>query len=133
MFLVVIDANSKWLEVHLMKSTTSTATIEKLREIFTTHGLPVTVVSDNSPGVDETQRHQTHQNVTLHSASKSPAERAERVFKKAMEKMKEGTIRTRLSRFLFNYRITPHTTTGLAPAAADEKTSNAPGSGTTES
>lgn len=30
--------------------------------------------------------------------------------------MKEGTIRTRLSRFLFNYRITPHTTTGVAPA-----------------
>ncbi len=47
MFLVVIDAYSKWLEVHLMKSTTSTNTIEKLREIFVTHGLPATVVSDN--------------------------------------------------------------------------------------
>ena len=47
MFLVVVDAYSKWLEVHTMQSTTSTATIEKLREIFATHGLPGTVVSDN--------------------------------------------------------------------------------------
>lgn len=37
MFLVVINAYSKWLEVHLNKSNTSIATIEKLREIFITH------------------------------------------------------------------------------------------------
>ena len=47
MFLVVIDAYSKWLEVHCMRSTTSSATIGKLREIFATHGLPATLVSDN--------------------------------------------------------------------------------------
>ena len=44
---MVIDACSKWLEVHCMKSTTSSATIEKLREIFAIHGLPTTLVSDN--------------------------------------------------------------------------------------
>ena len=47
MFLVVVDAYSKVLEVHRMKSITSTATIEKLREMFATHGLPATLVSDN--------------------------------------------------------------------------------------
>ena len=47
MFLVVMDAYSNWLEVHRMKSMTSTATIEKLREMFATHGLPATLVSDN--------------------------------------------------------------------------------------
>ena len=47
MFLVVMDAYSKWLEVHRMKSITSTATIEKLREMFATRGLPATLVSDN--------------------------------------------------------------------------------------
>ena len=30
MFLILIDAYSKWLEVHLMNSTTSTSTIQKL-------------------------------------------------------------------------------------------------------
>ncbi len=31
--------------------------------------------------------------------------------------MKEGTVQTNLSRFLFNYRITPHSSTGMLPAA----------------
>ena len=47
MLLVIFDAYSKWLEIHCMKSTTSNVTIEKLREIFATHGLPETLVSDN--------------------------------------------------------------------------------------
>ena len=44
---MVIDAYSKWLEVHCMKSATSGAAIEKLREIFATPGLPATLFSDN--------------------------------------------------------------------------------------
>lgn len=44
MYLVVIDAYSKWIDVHMKKSTTSAATIEKLREIFATYGLPKNMV-----------------------------------------------------------------------------------------
>ena len=33
-----------------------------------------------------------------------------------MEKNTEGTIATRVARFLFAYRRTPHTTTGVTPA-----------------
>ena len=40
MFLLVIDSNSKWLEVELMPSITSEATIEKLREMFARYGNP---------------------------------------------------------------------------------------------
>ena len=47
MLLVVVDAYFKWLEVHRTKSFSSTATIIKLREMSATHGLPVTLVSDN--------------------------------------------------------------------------------------
>ena len=36
MFLVVVDVYSKWLDVHCMKSTTSTAAIEKMRNLCTT-------------------------------------------------------------------------------------------------
>ena len=32
-----------------MKTITTTQTIEKLREIFDTHGLPEIIVSDNGP------------------------------------------------------------------------------------
>ena len=34
MLLVAVDATSKWIETHIMSSTTSTATVNKLREIF---------------------------------------------------------------------------------------------------
>ena len=39
MFLVVIDAHSKWLEVHLMPTITAQATIQHLRAIFAWFGL----------------------------------------------------------------------------------------------
>ena len=49
MFLVIVDAHSKWLDVHLMKSITSARTIEKLRILFVNHGIPQKTVSDNGP------------------------------------------------------------------------------------
>ena len=47
MFLVVVDAHSKWIEVSIVNSATSVVTIQKLRSMFSTHGLPKVVVSDN--------------------------------------------------------------------------------------
>ena len=51
MLLVVVVSYSKRLEVHTMPSITSSQTIEKLRSIFATHGLPKTIVSDNGPSL----------------------------------------------------------------------------------
>ena len=47
MFLVVIDAHSKWIEAWPVHAATSSATIEKLRTSFAQFGLPETIVSDN--------------------------------------------------------------------------------------
>ena len=47
MFLVVVDAHSKWLEIEIVPSVTSAHTIAKLRCMFATHGPPQLVVSDN--------------------------------------------------------------------------------------
>ena len=47
MFLVVIDAHSKWIECLALSSCTSEITVESLRAMFATHGLPDCVVSDN--------------------------------------------------------------------------------------
>ena len=47
MCLVVVDAHSKWMEVSIVTSVTAAATIQNLRTMFATHGLPRTVVSDN--------------------------------------------------------------------------------------
>ena len=47
MFLVVVDAHSKWPEVILVSSTTSSLTIEVLRDLFARFGIPEQIVSDN--------------------------------------------------------------------------------------
>jgi hypothetical protein len=49
MFFIIMDAYSKWLKIVVMKNITTCTTIEKLQGIFTTHGLPEIVVSDNGP------------------------------------------------------------------------------------
>ena len=40
MFLLIIDAHSKWMDIHCVNSATSSLTIEKLRTTFASHGLP---------------------------------------------------------------------------------------------
>lgn len=47
MFLVIIDAYSKWIECKIMNSITSHNTIETLTTIFARHGLPDCVMTDN--------------------------------------------------------------------------------------
>lgn len=49
MFLVVVDACSKWPEVFIMNTTTSLRTIEVLRDLFARTGVPRQLVSDNGP------------------------------------------------------------------------------------
>ena len=124
MFLILIDAYSKWMEVFPMNTSTSSATIEKLRTVFATHGLPEKLVSDNGSCFTSEEfeqflvkngiKHVT--SAPYHPASNGLAERAVQTFKEGMKKMKEGSIETKVSRFLFKYRITPQTTTGVAPA-----------------
>ncbi len=45
--LVIVDASSKWIEVFIVPSTSTAATVDKLRLVFATHGLPEVLVSDN--------------------------------------------------------------------------------------
>jgi len=48
MFLLVIDAHSKWMNINCVNSATSSVTIERMRTTFASRGLPeiVFVVSD---------------------------------------------------------------------------------------
>ena len=46
-FLIVVDAHSKWLEVTPVSSTSSQQVVRVLRNLFSTHGLPDVIVSDN--------------------------------------------------------------------------------------
>ncbi|XP_039524968.1 uncharacterized protein K02A2.6-like [Pimephales promelas] len=124
MFLVLIDAHSKWMDVYPVNSATSAATIECLRKSFSNQGLPELIVSDNatcfvSAEVKEFLNKNGVQHVTsapYHASSNGLVERAVQIIKGMLKKCVEGSIATKLARVLFSYRITPQTTTGLSPA-----------------
>ena len=48
-YLVVVDYSSRWFEVRQLHSVTASAVIRVLCELFATHGIPDTVISDNGP------------------------------------------------------------------------------------
>ena len=49
-YLIMVDAYSKWIEVKEMGSnTTASKTIEDMRRLFSYHGLPQRLVTDNGP------------------------------------------------------------------------------------
>ena len=66
--------------------------------------------AENSKGI----RHVT--TAPYHPASNGRAERAVQTLKSGLKKISTGTLEERLSSFLFQYRNTPHTTTGISPA-----------------
>ena len=49
MFLVLVDAHSKWLDVLPVTNSKAISTIEKLPYVFATHGITEKIVTDNGP------------------------------------------------------------------------------------
>ena len=47
MFLILIDAHSKWIEAYETASAMSTVAMQELTTTFATFGLPETIVTDN--------------------------------------------------------------------------------------
>ena len=121
MFLVLVDAHSKWMEVKPMNSISATKTIKL---IFATHGLPRKIVTDNGPTfISQEFQDFMHSNgishitsAPYHPSTNGLAERAVQSFKQGIKRIPGASIQDRLSHFLFHYRITPHSTTGLPPA-----------------
>ena len=123
-FLVMIDAYSKWMEVHITNPTTTTTTIELMRKSFATLGLPDVIASDNAANFTSMEFSTfmkrngiKHVRTPLyHPSSNGIAETVVQTLKDGLRKIKEGSLETRLSRFLFKYRITPHSITGISPS-----------------
>ena len=73
-FLVLIDAHSKWFEVHIMRSIAAVPTAGRLKSIFAIHGIPWKIVADNGPSfVSEEFRLFTSQNGIIHISHLPPA------------------------------------------------------------
>ena len=113
MFLVTVDTHSKWLEAHVVETPTSAGTIQQLCQMFATHGIPETIVTDNGFVFTSKEfNHFTDMNgikhlttAPYHPASNGLAERAVQTLKTGLKKMTVGNIEDKL-----------HTTTGQSPA-----------------
>ena len=124
MFLVLIDAHSKWIEAFCTSAATSAIVIEELRSVFARFGLPETVVTDNGSSFVSAEFEQFLQSngikhitsAPYHPATNGLAERAVQILKRGLKKVKNGTIQSRIAQFLFAYRITPQATTGVSPS-----------------
>lgn len=126
MFLVVVDAHSKWPEVAIMRSTTTEKTIEKLGEMFSRFGSPAQLVSDNGPQFVSQEMSEFLQangvqhikSAPYHPATNGLAERFVQTLKHALKTSQgQGKLHQRLHNFLLNYRNSPHATTKTSPAS----------------
>ena len=122
--LIVVDSHSKWLDVHVTTSTSAAVTIEKLRQSFATFGLPRVLVTDNATCFTSDKFSSFTKGNGIkhlfsppyHPASNGQAESLIKVVKHALKRRREGSLHTRLARFLLAYRTAPHSTTGHSPA-----------------
>ncbi|XP_052751530.1 uncharacterized protein K02A2.6-like [Galleria mellonella] len=127
-YIVVVDANSKWLDATLLRSTSASDTIQYFRNLFSIFGLPLQLVTDNGPPFQSHEFNDFCRKNTIRHSTSSPyrpqgngaAENSVKTIKKALKKaIYEGKdLALALSRFLFQYRNCEHATTGVAPAVA---------------
>ena len=125
--LILVDYYSRIPFVEILKSTTSSATIiSTLRKIFSVHGLPETLMSDNEGQFTSNEivpflkiNGITHNRTTpLWSQANGKVERINRVIRKATQSaVSEGrNWKHKLDLFLLSYRNFPHCTTGETPS-----------------
>ncbi|KAK6763960.1 hypothetical protein RB195_024335 [Necator americanus] len=126
MYLVVVDAYSKWPEVFEMSSSSTTATLRELRMLFARFENPRVIVSDNGTQftAKEFQEFCDMQGIDhvrsppFHPQSNGQVERFVDTLKRTLQKIKEGGTSEKLAEFLQCYRRTPCASTlgHLSPA-----------------
>ena len=125
-WLLLFDSFTKWPEIIKMDQIKTADTIRVLRDIFSRFGLPFTLVSDNGPQYTSYEFKLFAQNngiKHIYSPTYSPksngcVERLVGTWKSSMKKTYETCKDLDLNnaKFLINYRNTPNTVTGIAPA-----------------
>ena len=123
-FLIVVDAYSKWLEVVPVTTMTTRTVIRALSRLFATHGLPDTLVSDNGAQFVSAEfkeftdslliRHVT--SAPFHPATNGQAERMVRFTKESLKKLVNGDWHQKVWEFLARQHSTPSSVTGHSPA-----------------
>ena len=122
--LVIIDDHSRFPIVQIINSTAAKIVIPKLESVFSLFGIPSVVKTDNGPPFNGHEFAEfsvnlgfKHRKVTpLWPEANGGVERFMRTFKKVL--YTTTNWKQEMNKFLCNYRATPHSTTGVAPATA---------------
>ena len=116
-YLVIIDYFSKWLEILPLNSKTSYELIKKFKIVFSTHGVPQTLIADNMPynsfefkRFAREWRFNVVNSSPLYPRSNGMAESGVKIAKNILRKNSD------LNLALLNYRSMPIQGIGLSPA-----------------
>ena len=124
--LVVVDYYSRYFKVAILKSVTSRRIIDTLETMFSTHGIPISMKTDNGAQFISDEMEKFSQDNGIEHRTSTPlwpqangeVERQNRSLLKVMRiaQAEKEDWRRELLKFLIAYRTTPHTTTGESPA-----------------
>ena len=124
--LVAIDNASRWPEVKILRSTTTTSVTNSLDTIFATHGLPIRIVTDNGPQFASAQFGEycanngiSHRKISpYHPQANGEVERFNATIMKGIRAAiaDNRDWRRALPGILLVYRSTTHPATGESPA-----------------
>ena len=118
-YLVIIDYYSRWIEIKQLTRLTSDCVISRVKTLFTTHGIPDVVVSDNGRQFvsDEFRKFAKSWCFVQHTTNpyypqvNVMAERAVQTAQRLLD-LDEPEIG------LLNYHASPHSAIGVSPAVA---------------
>jgi transposase InsO family protein len=122
----IVDYYSRWIDLAVMKSTTAEKMVDSLKQIFSTHGLPVSITTDNGPQfVSDHFKAYCEVNGIVHRKTtplwpqaNGEIERQNRSILKRLKiaQAEKKDWKSKLQTYLMMYRSAPHTTTGVSPA-----------------
>ena len=130
LFFIIVDSYSRWLHVDIVPSLSSKIAISRLRSLFSTHGLPETIVSDNGTCFTSEEFKEfckgnaiEHKLIApFHPSSNGRAERMVQFTKLTLKKFimsansNNSNLDTALSKFLLCQHITPTLEGGKSPS-----------------
>ncbi|UYV84511.1 K02A2.6-like [Cordylochernes scorpioides] len=124
LYLIVVDACTKWIEAIPIPNTSTRETIEQLCCLFARFAIPRTLVSDNGTGFtsEEFRQFMTRNGIChlrtapFHPSSNGLAERAVQTIKTGLKKVQQGSISQHRAEIFSGYRRTPIASIGKSPS-----------------
>ncbi|XP_041971651.1 uncharacterized protein K02A2.6-like [Aricia agestis] len=130
MYLIIVDAYSKWVECYNVSSSYGSRTvIEKLTDVISRFGIPHTLVSDNGTSFTSLEFANfcklngiTHIfSPVYHPSSNGQAEGFVKIIKKGLKSIilsssVSKVSQEKIAKFLFDYRNSKNSTTGKSPS-----------------